>query len=385
MSDISLAQTAAPPNASGMRARVPAGPDQPRIADSIRGLDYPFGRWVPEGGTLFEVAPGIHWFRMPLPFGLDHINLWALDAGDGDNGGWAIVDTGVNMPKTRGFWQALLDGPLAAKPVTRVIVTHYHPDHLGLAGWLCRKFGVALEIARTEYLLARTLMLDVRDEPPAEAVDFSVRAGWSDAAIAAMKAKSWGSFSKIIHELPAGFKRLRHGDVLTIGDRQWRVFTGRGHSPEHSCLVSDGVMIAGDQVLPRITSNVSVYPTEPYADPLADWLESIEALRAIDAGVLVLPAHNEPFTGLHVRLDQLRADHEDKLAKLLVFCDQPRTAVETFATLFAKPIGEGDYGIATGEAVAHLHWLEERGKLSRLVGEDGVDRFVAAGVAGQRR
>ncbi len=371
MSDISLTAAAVAP------ARVAASPELPRIPDSIRGLDYPFGRWVPAGGELFEVAPGIHWFRMPLPFGLDHINLWALDAGDGENGGWAIVDTGVNMPKTRGHWQALLDGPLAAKPVTRVIVTHYHPDHLGLAGWLCRRFGVALEIARTEYLLARTLMLDVRDEPPAEAVDFSIRAGWSEAAIAAMKAKSWGSFAKIIHELPAGFKRLRHGDVLTIGSREWRVFTGRGHSPEHSCLVSDGVMISGDQVLPRITSNVSVYPTEPYADPLADWLDSIAALRSVDPQVLVLPAHNEPFTGLHVRLDQLRADHEDKLAKLLAFCHQPRTAVESFATLFAKPIGEGDYGIATGEAVAHLHWLEERGKLKRLVGEDGVDRFVA--------
>ena len=163
----------------------------------------------------------------------------------------------------------------------------------------------------------------------------------------------------------------------SIGARQWKIVTGRGHAPEHSCLVSDdGIMISGDQVLPRITSNVSVYPTEPYADPLGDWLESIETLRGIDPGVLVLPAHNEPFTGLHTRLDQLRDDHADKLDKLERFCAVPRTAFESFATLFRNPIGESDYGIATGEAVAHLHWLEERGRLRRVSGPGGVDRFV---------
>ncbi len=365
MSDMSLA--------TAPRVRIAAGPAETRAPQDLRGLHYPFGRWVPEGGTLFEVAPGVHWTRMPLPFGLDHINLWVLDAGDG----WAIVDTGVNMPRTRAHWETLFAGPMAGKPVTRVIVTHYHPDHLGLAGWLCKRWNVPLEIARTEYLLARSLMLDIREAPPPEAVDFSIRAGWSDTAIAELRQKPWGSFHKIISQLPAGFKRIRDGDVLTIGARQWRIVTGRGHAPEHSCLVSDGLMISGDQVLPRITSNVSVYPTEPFADPLCDWLESIDTLRAIDPDILVLPAHNEPFTGLHVRLDQLAEDHAHKLEMLLAFCAEPRTAVDSFATLFRKPIGESDYGIATGEAVAHLHWLEERGKIRRMTDDAGVDRFIA--------
>jgi glyoxylase-like metal-dependent hydrolase (beta-lactamase superfamily II) len=365
MSDMSLAT--APP------ARIVASPAAPRTPDHIRGLDYRFGRWVPEHGSMFEVAPGVFWTRQGLPFGLDHINLWVLDAGDG----WAIVDTGVNLGASKKAWEMLFAGPMAGRPVTRVIVTHYHPDHLGLAGWLCQRWNVPLEIARTEYLLARTLTLDVRDTPPPEAVDFSIRAGWSDTAISELRQKPWGSFNKIISPLPAGFKRIRHGDVLTIGARQWRIVTGRGHAPEHSCLVSDGLMISGDQVLPRITSNVSVYPTEPFADPLADWLDSIETLRGIDPGILVLPAHNEPFAGLHTRLDQLAADHSDKLDKLLDFCAEPRTAVDSFATLFRKPIGESDYGIATGEAVAHLHWLEERGKIKRLTDAAGVDRFVA--------
>ncbi len=376
MSDESLAQPPQPeaPYPEAPYKALAGSPTAERAPQELRGLHYPFGRWVPEGGTLFEVMPGIHWLRMPLPFGLDHINLWALDAGDS----WALVDTGVNLGITKKYWEALFKGPLAGKPVSRIIATHYHPDHLGLAGWLCERWNVPLEIARTEYLLARTLTLDVRAAPPQEAVDFSIRAGWSDAALDELRSKPWGNFSKIVSPLPAGFKRIRDGTVLTIGTRQWQVVTGRGHSPEHSCLVSDGVMISGDQVLPRITSNVSVYPTEPYADPLADWLESIETLRSIDPDILVLPAHNEPFRGLHARLDQLRDDHHDKLEKLLQFCAEPRTAVDSFATLFRKPIGEGDYGIATGEAVAHLHWLEERGKLRRTTDAGGVDRFVAA-------
>ena len=373
MSDVSLTDVAPQPEPADPR-RISASPAEPRGPQNLRGLHYPFGRWVPEHGTMFEVAPGVYWTRMGLPFGLDHINLWVLDAGDG----WAIVDTGVNLGASKKAWEMLFAGPMAGKPVTRVIVTHYHPDHLGLAGWLCRRWNVPLEIARTEYLLARTLTLDVRDAPPPEAVDFSVRAGWPEEAVDTMRAKPWGNFHKIVSPMPAGFKRIRDKDVLTIGSRRWRIVTGRGHAPEHSCLVSeDNIMISGDQVLPRITSNVSVYPTEPYADPLGAWLESIETLRHIDPDVLVLPAHNEPFTGLHTRLDQLRDDHTDKLEKLLTLCAEPRTAFESFSTLFRKPIGESDYGIATGEAVAHLHWLEERGKIRRITDAGGVDRFVA--------
>ncbi|WP_439533934.1 MBL fold metallo-hydrolase [Polymorphobacter sp.] len=365
MSDTSLTAYAGP---------VLGSPDAERAPEERRGLHYPHGRWVPGPGALFEVAPGVHWLRMPLPMGgLDHINLWALEDGDG----WVLVDTGLSDDVTRGLWAQLFEDGLGGRPVRRVIVTHFHPDHIGLAGWLCARWGVPLEMARTEYLLARMLALDIRPEPPGEAIDFSVRAGWPDTAIQALRSQPWGRYGKIVSALPAGFRRLRGGEVLSIGGREWRLVTGRGHSPEHLCLVTDGLMISGDQVLPRITSNVSVYPTEPYADPLGDWLESIEALRAIDPDVLVLPAHNEPFRGLHVRLDQLAADHHDKLAKLHALCAVPRTAFESFSTLFRKPIGERDYGIATGEAVAHLHWLEARGRLRRLSDDSGVDRFEA--------
>ena len=339
-----------------------------------RGLVFPFGAYAPEPGTLAEVAPGVLWMRSPLPFALNHINLYVLDAGDH----WVIVDTGVASPDIKAQWRAALEGPLAGKPVGRIIVTHYHPDHVGLAGWLAKKSGAPLAMTRGEYMLARVLTLDVRPEPPEEALHFHRRAGWSDDQVEALRARGWGGFARGVAPLPAGFQRLREGDVLTIGQRRWTVVTGAGHSPEHACLLSDdGILIAGDQVLPRITSNVSVYPTEPLADPLGEWLDSLAKLKGLPEATRVLPSHNEPFDGLHLRLDALADDHHRKLDALETRIVEPATAAETFATLFRRPIGDNERGMATGEALAHLHWLERRGRAVRLADAD-ADRFTRA-------
>lgn len=350
--------------------------EPPEAGDELRGLHYPFGRWIPEQGKLHPVADGVFWLRMPLPFSLNHINLWVLDDGDG----WAIVDTGLNAPNCKDIWRGLFAGAMAGRPVTRVIVTHYHPDHLGLAGWLTHKWNVPLEIARAEFLLARTLTLDVAEAPPQAAIDFYARSGWPDEAVARLKEQSWGRFGRALSRLPLGYQRIADGDVLTIGGRAWRVVTGSGHSPEHSCLVCDeaGLMISGDQVLPRITSNVSVYPTEPRGNPLAEWLASLDKLETLDAGLRVLPAHNEPFERLHVRTEQLRADHMKKLDALdTLLADGPRTAFECFGTLFGRPIKPDEIMMATGEALAHLHWLEREGRAQRLADAE-VDRFARA-------
>lgn len=349
--------------------------EMPPGGEERRGLFYPYGRWTSEPGTLFQVSDGVFWLRMPLPISLDHINLWVLDDGDG----WAIVDTGLNTGGGKKVWEALFAGPMAGRPVTRVIVTHYHPDHLGLAGWLCERWSVPLTIARTEYLLARTLTLDVRDAPPAEVAAFYARAGWPGEVLEGFRRQSWGNFAKAVSPLPSGFVRLSEGQELTIGGRQWRVVTGRGHSPEHSCLVCDeaGLLIAGDQILPRITPNVSVYPTEPLANPLGDWLESLDRLGGLDGSLRVLPAHDEPFEGLHDRLEQLRADHMRKLDALEDFCAKPRNAYGCFEVLFRRPVGENEIMMATGEALAHLHYLERAGRVTRV--KDGaVDLFGRA-------
>ncbi|HEY6916060.1 MAG TPA: MBL fold metallo-hydrolase [Allosphingosinicella sp.] len=312
---------------------------------------------------MISIADGIGWARLPVPGSLKHINIWLLE----DAGGIAVVDTGLAIPAAREAWEALFAGPLAGKTITRIVVTHFHPDHIGLAGWLCERFGAPLWMTREEWLFARMLAADVRDAPPAEALAFWRMAGWDEARIAAEAAKGWGRFSAAISPVPVSFVRMREGDVLRIGGRHWRVVTGSGHCPEHACLVDDAakVMIAGDQVLPRITSNVSLSLSEPEADPLGDWLGSIARLRALPGDLLVLPSHGEPFTGLHARLDALARGHGERLDALHRHLAEPRRAVDCFSVLFGRQIGDDVIGLATGEALAHLRRLEVEGRAAR--------------------
>jgi glyoxylase-like metal-dependent hydrolase (beta-lactamase superfamily II) len=345
--------------------------DQEFEPTTFKGLTYPLGEYAPGYGDVFPIADGVGWTRLPVPGSLRHINVWLLD----DTGGTAIVDTGLNIPASHEAWEKALAG----RQVTRVIVTHFHPDHLGCAGWLCDTHKVRLWMNRTEYLLARMLVADVRDEPPAEAVAQLVGAGWEPEQIAAMRARGWGNFAKIVSPLPVGHVRLDEGDTVTIGKRNWTIWIGSGHTPEHACLVDlgGGVMIAGDQVLPRITSNVSVSITEPEADPLGEWLASITKFRALPDDLLVLPAHGEPFRGLHARLDRLEEGHRVSLDRLQTrLAEAPRRAVDCFGVLFARPVDDSILGLATGEALAHLRHLEVTGRATRE-NRDGVDYWSA--------
>lgn len=326
----------------------------------VKGLSYPFGEYAPAAGEVFPIAEGVGWLRLPVPGSLKHINVWLLDDGDGV----AIIDTGIDIPASREAWEKALGG----RRITRVIVTHFHPDHIGCAGWLCAKGDAPLWMNRSEYLLARMLTADVRDEPPAEAIAQVRGAGWSEAQIEAMRARGWGNFRKMVSPLPMGHVRIVEGQVIRVGARDWTVWIGSGHTPEHVCLidVEGDVMIAGDQVLPRITSNVSVSITEPEADPLGEWLASIEKFRELPDTLLVLPAHGEPFTGLHARLDRLEEGHRvslDRLHKRIG--EEPRRAIDCFGVLFARAVDDSILGLATGEALAHLRHLEMTGRAMR--------------------
>ena len=342
-------------------------------------LDYPCGE-PPEAGLARAIAPGVLWLRMPLPFALTHINLWALR----DGAGWSVVDSGVQTSDTAAAWRRLFapGGALAQGGLTRLFATHMHPDHVGMAGWLTRKFDCRLWMTRLEYLTCRVLMADTGREAPADGVNFYRRAGWDEEAIENYRAR-FGGFGKLLHALPDSFRRMRDGEGLVIGDHAWRVVVGNGHSPEHACLHSTDLklLISGDQVLPRISSNVSVFPTEPDADPLGEWLASLDKLRReVPDDVLVLPSHNEPFRGLHARLDYLARSQRQALDRLRRAIAEPKRAVDVFGELFGRPIGSEPnlLGMATGESIAHLNHLLQRGEAVKEVDAAGVAWYRAS-------
>jgi glyoxylase-like metal-dependent hydrolase (beta-lactamase superfamily II) len=335
-------------------------------------LDYPFAA-RPELGQTIELAPGVHWVRMRLPMQLNHINLWLLEDGDG----WTVVDTGINDQVTADAWKTLFAGAMGGRPIKRVIVTHLHPDHVGLAGWLVRRFGVELWMSRTDYLLCRNLVADTGQEAPVEGVRFYRAAGFPDQALEDYKTR-FGGFGKGVYKLPNAYRRIEEGERIAIGKRVWEIVVGRGHAPEHACLWcrEENLFISGDQVLPRISSNVSLFPTEPEADPLKDWLDSCAKLKALlPEDILVLPSHNEPFRGVKLRLQDLIDGHEQNMDKLVALCAEPKRAVDVFPALFRSRITSGNFGMATGESLAHLNCLRARGLIERHADSDGVDWY----------
>ncbi len=333
------------------------------------GLRYPW-ETPPEHGTeAIEVAPGVLWLRLPLPMKLDHVNVYALDEGDH----WTIIDTGFGSKKTKEIWGAVIDGPLGGKPVGRVIVTHHHPDHIGLAGWFQADHGAELVTTRTAWLMTRMLTLDVQEVTPPESLEFYRRSGMDAELLEKRATERPFNFADIVAPLPLGYSRIQQGDVIKMGGRIWDVHTGNGHAPEHATFWSrdDNLVLAGDQILPSISPNIGVYPTEPMADPIGEWLESCERLALLArSDHLVLGGHKLPFTGLPKRMEQLIDNHHGGLKRLLETIETPKAASECFAPLFKRKIGEGEYGLALVEAVAHLSHLYQDGLASRTLREE---------------
>ncbi len=337
---------------------------------------YPFAE-PPPLGQLQEVADGVFWLRMPLPMALDHINLW-LVRGEED---WTVVDTGIALDDTKALWKDVLASQLQGLPVGRVICTHMHPDHVGMAGWLTRRCDAPLLMTAGEYLLCRVLVSDTGREAPPEGIAFYRAAGMTEDQLDHYRQR-FGGFGGVVSPLPQAFERLNDGDVLQIGSRDWHVLVGRGHSPEHACLhcPSLNLVIAGDQILPTISSNVSVWPTEPKANPLAAWLDSCVRLsEQLPEQVLALPAHGLAFYGVPGRLQALIDHHKKALNDLYVFCAEPRRAVDTFELLFRSKITANTRMFAIGEAIAHLNFLLALGLVQITRDEHGVDRYVQSG------
>ncbi len=347
-------------------------------------LHYPLGETLPANGRTLEVAPGVKWVRMSLPFALNHINLWLLrDRIEGVDG-WSIVDCCIHRDEAKAQWETIFANDLEGLPVLRVIVTHMHPDHIGLAHWLCERWNVRLWISATDYNVARLGCLGPTGFGGERAAEFFASHGLnSPESMAAIKART-GYFPSLVPSVPPQYRRMQDGDVLSIGGQPWRCISGYGHAPEHIALYCEdlNVLIGGDMMLPRISTNVSVYEQEPESDALALFLRSIDRFLALPEDTLVLPSHGKPFTGMHTRIQQLHDHHRDRLTDVTKACSERAcSAADILPVLFGRAMDMHQTTFAMGESIAHLHALWFAGKVQRSLDTNGVYRFAGVGTS----
>ena len=340
-------------------------------------LVYPFADALPAPGSVREVAPGVGWLRMPLPFALDHINLWLLRDEREGRSGYTVIDCGVALDATRANWEQVLAGPMAGAPVLRVLATHCHPDHVGLSGWLCERFQAPFWLTAGEFGFARMMAAALPGVDGPSAIPHFERHGLTDPAMLEQMRTRRNYYPSLVPSVPDAYTRLQDKQLVAIGGVHWRVITGFGHSPEHASLYSEAlnVLISGDMVLPRISTNVSVFAVEPEGNPLQNYLDSLDKFAGLPQDVLVLPSHGKPFRGLHTRIDQLRDHHVARLAEVQEACRVPVSAMDIVPIMFRRPLDAHQLSFALGEALAHLHKLWNDGMLKRVTGADGVFRF----------
>ncbi len=337
-------------------------------------LDYPVAAPPPPGETI-EIAPGVLWLRMPLPFALDHINLWLVEDGDG----YTLVDTGYANAQTRELWERHFAVTLGGRPVTRVVATHCHPDHLGNAAWIAQRFDCRVTMTHGEFMAAHAIIDERAAHGPADTCELFRLHGLAEDDVRALEGRG-NLYRRGVPEAPSSFDRLLGGDAVHTAGREWRVILGFGHSSEHASLfnAADRVLISGDMLLPRISTNVSVWPSDPDGDPLARFLQSISAFEALPSSSLVLPSHGLPFRGIPMRVAQLREHHDARLAELqdaIAAASAPVSAADVVPVLFRRPLDLQQRFFAMGEAIAHLNYLWRQGRIQRLRAADAY-RFA---------
>ena len=347
-----------------------------------KALNFPLGDTLPALGQALQVAPGILWIRMQLPFALDHINLWLLEDSEetatGVRKGWTAVDCGVTNEGTQAAWEQVFAGPMKGLPILRVLVTHMHPDHMGLAHWLCAKFKAPLLISATEYQSATLSSNGTSNFGGVGTQEFFTANGWTNPEDQAMVKERVFYYNKMVPSVPDTYRRLMDGQSVKIGAYTWRCISGFGHSPEHIALYSEEakVLISGDMVLPKISTNVSVYTQEPEANSLSLFLNSLKKFADLPADTLVMPSHGRVFRGLHTRIAQLVQHHEERLVDVLEACkESPGSAHDMLSVIFRRPLDFHQTTFAMGESVAHLHALWYDGKMKRFQDAQGVWRF----------
>jgi glyoxylase-like metal-dependent hydrolase (beta-lactamase superfamily II) len=330
----------------------------------------------PAPGEIAPIAPGVLWFRLKLPFQLNHVNIYLIE----DDAGWLALDTGLGTDDCRVGWDTILTGPLQGQRLSRMLVTHFHPDHVGLAGWLAQSFGLKLLMPRTEYLYHLMAAHGRGDMYDAAHRDFYHANGLSAELTNTILGRGL-NYLQLTTGVPHAYERIKQGDRPRIGGRDFNVLTGGGHALEQAMLhqQSDKLFFAADQVIARISPNVSVHPVEPDDDPLGCYLSDLKTLRAtVPHDVLVLPGHGLPFHGLHARIDELTEHHAIRCARIADACrSQPLSAAELVPALFDRALDAHQTGFAFGEVLAHVNYMTGRRELARETGRDGVRRFRA--------
>ncbi len=337
-------------------------------------LAFPFADQYPAVGEVKAVADGVLWVRMPLPFQLNHINLWLIR----DGSGWTLVDSGFATAETLQAWDHIIEQHLEGMPITRIIVTHDHPDHIGCAGTLAQRFGCEVWMSYAEFLAAHLVWHDLGGWEKAQMSHYFTLAGLDSRAIEAY-AKRGNTYLAGVPVLPNTYQRILHGDRIRIGGQDWRAIAGYGHSPEHISLYCEekSVLISGDMLLPKISTNVGVWSNEPTGNPLKRFLASIKDFLPLPENTLVLPSHGRPFQGIATRVKQLQDHHDERLAALLAACNAPQTAFELIPVLFGRVFDTYQTFFALAETIAHLNYLWEEGRLSRKLDETGMARYHA--------
>ncbi|MDE2429000.1 MAG: MBL fold metallo-hydrolase [Burkholderiales bacterium] len=348
-------------------------------------LNYPFGDVLPDSGKTVEIAPGVLWIRMGLPFALNHINLWMLeDVVETEQGrlhGWTVVDCGIASDATRDAWGVLyadLDNHLRGLPIVRVIATHCHPDHVGLADWLCSRWNVSLWMTAGEYAFARMMSASLPGADGTAMFPHFRKHGLTDETMQEQIQERKSHYTRLVPTVPTSYHRLQEGIPVNILDREWQIITGFGHSPEHASLYCAelNLLISGDMLLPRISTNVSVFAIEPEANPVQQYLDSLQKFLPLPDDVLILPSHGKPFHGLSTRIRQLQDHHTERLAEVQTACATPQSACDIVPIMFRRPLDAHQLTFAIGEALAHLHKLWFDGLLKRELGDDGIVRFI---------
>lgn len=349
-------------------------------------LDYPLGETLPDLGKTIVIAPGVLWIRMGLPFALNHINLWLIeDDYEGEHGvihGWTAIDCGISSEPTRDAWEALFSDPalgLRGLPIVRVLATHCHPDHIGLADWLCQRWQAPLWMTAGEYAFARMMSASLPGaDGSAMFPHFKKHGMVSEMQEQIAERKSY--YTTLVPSVPTAYRRMQEGRDVRIGGHDWQIITGFGHSPEHASLycAALNLLISGDMVLPRISTNVSVFAIEPEANPVQQYLDSLAKYASLPEDVLILPSHGKPFRGLHTRIQQLNDHHRDRLAEVVAACTTEKSAADIVPIMFPRGLDAHQLTFALGEALAHLHKLWFDGVLRRNLDADGIMRFVTA-------